>query len=363
MPQFIFVTCQPGAERVLKAEMALKWPGLKFAFSRPGFLTFKSEVQAALTPDFELGCVFARARGLSIGKVKAASELDGAQKVAELVRDQLPLVRFSGLHVWLRADDAESDSALTGSPEALQKVTAVENALKDTLAERFEPEAGEVIDVALVEPEEWWIGYHSRSMSHRPWAGGIARIMFPKDAPSRAYLKAKEGTRWPGLPLREGDVALEFGSSPGGASFALLEQGLNVIGVDPGDMAEVVKANARFKHLRQQARQVALQSLGPIDWIFCDMNVPAREATDTVGWAVNKLKASGSSRLHGGLITLKLAQWDDSASVPKQVDELVGRLKATGFERAQAAHLYYNRQEVSVACLTELGVARASQVF
>src|SRR6186997_3062423 len=40
-PSFIFATCQVGAEPALKTELARVWPDFKFAYSRPGFLTFK----------------------------------------------------------------------------------------------------------------------------------------------------------------------------------------------------------------------------------------------------------------------------------------------------------------------------------
>ena len=40
-PGFIFITCQIGAEAAVKGELARDWPGLRFAYSRPGFLTFK----------------------------------------------------------------------------------------------------------------------------------------------------------------------------------------------------------------------------------------------------------------------------------------------------------------------------------
>ena len=41
MPSFLFVTCQAGAERAVKAELARRWPDFRLAFSRKGFLTFK----------------------------------------------------------------------------------------------------------------------------------------------------------------------------------------------------------------------------------------------------------------------------------------------------------------------------------
>ncbi len=73
-PSFLFVTCQVGAEPALKKELAREHPDLKFAYSRPGFVTFKRE-GSPLTPEFFLKSVFARTFGLSLEKLA----MDGAR--------------------------------------------------------------------------------------------------------------------------------------------------------------------------------------------------------------------------------------------------------------------------------------------
>src|SRR5690606_7440386 len=78
-----------------------------------------------------------------------------------------------------------------------------------------------VLDVVVVEEDEWWIGAHRHSGLHSPYPGGRPEIRLPAGSPSRAFLKLEEGVRWSGVPLRKGDTAVEIGSSPGGASYAL----------------------------------------------------------------------------------------------------------------------------------------------
>ena len=65
MAEFAFATCLPGLEPAVKLEVARVRPGLRFAYSRPGLVTFKSTrtVAADDTP----GSVFARVWGRSIG--------------------------------------------------------------------------------------------------------------------------------------------------------------------------------------------------------------------------------------------------------------------------------------------------------
>jgi len=64
-----------GAESAVKGELARRWPAFRFAYSRPGFLTFKLPHDHALAADFDLDSVFARAYAFSVGKA-AGGDLD-----------------------------------------------------------------------------------------------------------------------------------------------------------------------------------------------------------------------------------------------------------------------------------------------
>ncbi len=102
MPEFLFITCQIGAERAVKAEIAERWKDFRFAYSRPGFLTFKLPENHRLAEDFDLHSVFARAYGFSLGKVQG-------QDPAEMAREAWKLFghrRAERIHVWPR-DTAE----------------------------------------------------------------------------------------------------------------------------------------------------------------------------------------------------------------------------------------------------------------
>jgi 23S rRNA C2498 (ribose-2'-O)-methylase RlmM len=117
--------------------------------------------------------------------------------------------------------------------------------------------------------------------------------------------------------------------------------------------------NPAFRHLRMQAKQVRLDKdeVGPIDWLFSDMNIAPDEALD----AVEKLvKGLDKDRLLGALLTLKLNNWNKPQEVPELIRKMLERLLTIGFARAQAAQLYYNRQEVCVACFTPLGLERVA---
>ena len=75
-PRFLFVTCQVGAEKAVKGEVSRRWRDFSFAFSRPGFLTFKLPEDSSLLPDFDLRAIFARSYGFSLGGVRGG-DADG----------------------------------------------------------------------------------------------------------------------------------------------------------------------------------------------------------------------------------------------------------------------------------------------
>src|SRR5690348_16808915 len=91
-PQFLFVTCQIGAEPAVKSELARNWPNFRFAYSRPGFLTFKLP-QDFVSDNFDLNSVFARAHGFTLGK--AAGESIEARRLA--ARELIGEHRFHAL--------------------------------------------------------------------------------------------------------------------------------------------------------------------------------------------------------------------------------------------------------------------------
>ncbi len=65
LSNFLFCVCQTGAEPAVKHEVAALRPDLRFAYSRPGLLTFKAP--APVSPDTPLPAVFVRAWGASLG--------------------------------------------------------------------------------------------------------------------------------------------------------------------------------------------------------------------------------------------------------------------------------------------------------
>jgi 23S rRNA (cytidine2498-2'-O)-methyltransferase len=346
-PQFLFVTCQKGAEKAVKRELAGKWPDFHFAYSRPGFLTFKITGDYRLSVDVDLESVFARAYGFCIGKVAGQDSAALARGVWELVGD-LPCQK---LHVWAR------EAAEPGHPRQLLLEQDVGHAIE--LLQVHCPRAGQlageseanqpatpgdfVVDCIVVEPGEWWVGYHRACFTPSQWPGGVFPLTLPPDAVSRAWLKMEEALRWSQLPILGGARIAELGSAPGGASQALLNRGWYVLGVDPAEMHPAVAGHPRFTHIRRRAVQVRRREFRKVRWLTADMNVAPNYTLSVVEDIVTHPEVN----IRGMLLTLKLFQWELADHIP----DYLQRVRSWGYNLVQARQLQHNRQEICVAAI------------
>jgi 23S rRNA (cytidine2498-2'-O)-methyltransferase len=358
--EFLFCTCQIGAEAAVKAELARDWPGFRFAYSRPGFLTFKSAI-GHLPDDFDLRSVFARSSGISLGRVTGHDDAQRAAAAWQLAGDR----PYHVLHVWPRDTPAISHVAAGPSitPEAQ---AAAESMLAHTVAAARSAAHGAanvdvaeiavnqpaalgqlVLDVALVEPEEWWVGFHRAHSTASCLPGGIFEIALPAEAVSRAWLKMEEALAWSRLPLRAGEHVVEIGCSPGGASQALLAHGLRVTGIDPAEVDPAVLAHPRFTHLRMRGADVRRREFRDVRWLVTDMNVAPSYTLTTV----EQIVTHPGIKVAGLLMTLKLLDWQLADEIPAYLD----RLRSWGYPHVAARQLSHNRQEICVAASRDAG--------
>jgi 23S rRNA (cytidine2498-2'-O)-methyltransferase len=342
--KFLFTTCQVGAETALKAEIARLAPEFRFAYSRPGFVTFKLPADHELRQDFDLQAVFARVWGFSLGKTTAA---DPTERLAQFwkLAGELP---FDALHVWQR------DRIPTGDHGYEPGLTDLAREVGESLVESQPTRPGKkpvsanataqpgelVLDCVLVEPGEWWVGYHRAGAVSSCWPGGMFDIALPADAVSRAYAKIEEALAWSRLPVKRGDHVVEIGCAPGGASQALLGRGMFVTGIDPADVDARVLAHPRFTHLRKRGADVKRREFREVRWLMADMNVAPAYTLTTVG----EIVTHPAVKIAGMLLTLKLISWDLAEEVPGYLDQV----RSWGFSHVAARQLAHNRQEICV---------------
>jgi 23S rRNA (cytidine2498-2'-O)-methyltransferase len=200
-----------------------------------------------------------------------------------------------------------------------------------------------VLDVILVDPQQWWVGYHQATSEASRWPGGMMPFELPPDAVSRTWLKMEESLRWSSLPIPPSSRVVELGSAPGGASQALLSHGYIVIGVDPAEMDPRVLANPNFTHLRRRAVEVRRREFRRVHWLTADMNVAPSYTLD----AVEAIVTHPEVNIRGMLMTLKLFQWEMAAEIPAYLD----RVRSWGYNLVSARQLQHDRQEICVAAL------------
>jgi 23S rRNA (cytidine2498-2'-O)-methyltransferase len=336
---FVWFTHQPASTAWLKRELATKRPDLRFAFSRPGLTTYKVDTARADEPN---ASSFARAHGRSLGRGTSVDDV-----LAAAAALPSPVV----LHVFERDPDRpadERDLTVAGT-----RAAALDAALRAAAPERFVERAlaqlgDTVLDVIVAPAEEpddgIFVGWHRHDDSHGPFPGGVPHVAIPAAAPSRAWAKIEEAIRWSNLIPRAGEHAVELGSAPGGASYALLERGLHVHGVDPGAMdprvlAYVGPSGNRFTHHAVPAAEVARKDLPrTYEWLASDVNLAPMVALKYV----ERFVALAHGGLHGAFITLKLN--DDG--VFEALPRLATRIAKLGAKRVRYTQLPSHRSEI-----------------
>lgn len=375
MTDFVFATCLPGVEPALKRELARTRPELRFAFSRPGLVTFRSPTP--VTSSDAPGSVFARVWGVSLGRAATPTE------AAALLEPYAParvhvFARESGSEAMVPGASPDAGGVATGSVGSVGSVGAagsiasvgtvgtlptvgtvgaagavarpdptgeVTFAAWQAIGPGGTAQIGELVaDVVVAEGEPALVGLHVHDATRSPNAGGTFAVAMPPDSPSRAYAKIEEAIAWAQIPMRPGHVALEIGAAPGGAVYALARRGLDVWAVDPGALAPHVAALPGVHYLPIKVGALRWEQLPPrVDWLLCDMNLAPQVALHELARLMPRLR----STLRGAVITLKLNEWAFVDELPT----LVQRIRDFGLPHVALRHLPSNRRELCAVAL------------
>ncbi|MBX3433499.1 MAG: hypothetical protein KF847_09275 [Pirellulales bacterium] len=360
---FVFAACQHGAEGVLKADVARLHPAWRPAFSRPGFVTFKVGKPIDRPEHFQLASPFARTAGVSVGTVAGSSAEDLASQVwaAPAVAEFAANHQAVELHVWQRdrAEPGEHDfepgpTELSEAADVALRAAAPSGALaRPDAPTRTSPRNRWVLDVIVVDPDRWQLGVHFSGSRAACWPGGVPPIEAPPHAVSRAYLKMSEALWWSALPASRGEQVVELGCAPGGASQALLDAGLDVIGVDPAEIAPALAEHPRFTHIRRRVSETPRSLLKKARWLAADMNVAPAYTLD----AVESVVTHPGMIVRGMILTLKLPEWQ----LVEELPTYLGRIQAWGYRDVRVRQLAFNRQEVCVVALRSRGQRRVQR--
>ncbi len=364
--QFVFIVCQHGTEVSLKTRLLAPTGPFRLAFSRPGLLTLKLIAQEnpqnpPQLPEHWL----IRQCGHGLGQVRG-------DRAETLVSEALAMAgtNWDAVHVYHR------DSQLPGLKGFEPGGTALTDEIGRLFANHWHSspvsadgennteslgaklplinqpcESGhQVLDIVLIETNQWLVGHHTARSRHSCWPGGVYPVGPPSEMVSRAYLKIAEGVAWSGLPLSAGDEIVELGSAPGGACQRLLDLGLKVTGVDPAEMDPLLLAHERFEHWRNKTSAVRRKQFSKFRWLACDANVAPTYTLEMV----EDIVQYPTSRFEGLMLTLKLSSYD----LVDQMPAFVERIKSWGFSRVEVRQLAVNRRECFVVAQRPVGWKR-----
>ncbi len=339
--QFIFATCRAGSEALLKLEVAAHHKKLKPAFMRPQLVSWKSD--KPLGREFKLSSVFARTWGFSLGMFTTLDEV--AKRATEF-----PGIKFH-LHVFPRG--APEDGVLGAAWEKVDakrvELEAALHAAGVSLHPPGRPKIGEwVLDVIVGDDAEpLFLGAHQHSNETHSSPGGLPRLVLPEAAPSRAWLKLEQALAFAGFDkdgLLKNKVALELGCAPGGATYAMLNRGMRVIGVDPAEMAPCVTdfrgvPGASFTHMPVSVNAITRKDVPTwLDLLVSDMNLAPTIALRQVERIQSYVHAQAL------IITVKI----NDPAMERRIGDFIEHVRHFAPEPVRATQLPANRSEICI---------------
>ena len=331
--------CRPGFEGECAQELAsldLEHGGAGHARAQrgSGHVEFASPAADAFA-DAWRGLVFARQLLRVIGHARALPPRDRLSVL-------LPMIEADPRRwcdAWVESPDSDAGRELAPLCRGLN--AALVAALKKQRL--FDRSSRWRLHLCMTATDEGFVAA-ARVDASAPWPGGIPRLKFPREAPSRSTLKLEEALltllddgereRW----LKPGMRAVDLGASPGGWTWQLVARSLHVTAVDNGPMDAGLLASGLVDHLR--ADGFRYQPPRPVEWLVCDMvEQPRRVAQRMAEWL-----AQGWCR--HAVFNLKLPmkkRWDEVQACFALLREACGeRLEL------RAKQLYHDREEITV---------------
>ena len=351
--RFIFVACQKGAQTACKQEILCNHPSLKLAFSRPGFVTFKCD-DTAIPEKFNLKTSFARTFGWCVDNFKIENV---AEQIEELCQNEL-LAKSDHLHVFER--DSDMPGARGFEPGVSVLATEIGNRVHERLSSsrlsfnRIAKSNELIFNIIMVEPNQWFIGYHFAQTKYQRWPGGVPKVDLQHPVISRAYYKLREALLWSGIRISESDYCAEIGASPGGACQLLLEKGAQVIAIDPAELDDEIAKHPNLTYIRSRGREVRKRELKNVRWLICDINVAPNYSLDTIEEIVTNQHCQ---RIRGLILTLKITDW----KMAEEISTWKQRVRKFGFQVVKTRQLAFNRKEICLVAVRDKFALRASR--
>ncbi|MGI9574096.1 23S rRNA (cytidine(2498)-2'-O)-methyltransferase RlmM [Alloalcanivorax xenomutans] len=335
-PHRYLALCRPGFESDLAAELSdraadLGAAGYPQAQPDSGCV-FWENLQGDPAPILESGLIFART---FYPLVAAFDDLPERDRIGAL----WPELKRNGPYTELYLEHADTNDRrelagfLRGFRKALEPRLRKEGLLRS--------HAGQRLHLYFDDSRHGHIGV---SPARLPLPeGGIQRLRLAPEAPSRSALKLEEAMlRFLGRGRPEGvHTAVDLGAAPGGWSWQLARLGIKVTGIDHGRLDTRLLEEYPVRHVSADA--FTWRPERPVDLVVCDVvDKPARTQSLMLKWLTQ-----GWART--ALFNLKLPMARRYRESRVLLERLAEGLEKQGLAaRINAAHLYYDREEITV---------------
>jgi 23S rRNA (cytidine2498-2'-O)-methyltransferase len=292
----LVLLCRPNFEKECASEIAhMAGEGGLSGFPRTqagsGFVQFclteeHSAMELAKTLDFTQ-LIFTRQGFVSFSELTELPEKDKLSKVMEGIKDFLN--QNPGMAVPQQVLVENPDTSHVDGLKGFS--TSFSNPLSRAISELRKGKKSDAINrfhIFFVSYENAFLGV-SRTGASSHWPGGIVRLKFPKNAPSRSTLKLDEAFSVLLTPEENKNLlapsmkAVDLGASPGGWSFQFVQKHILVQAIDNGPMDKSLMDSGLVEHLR--ADGFTYKPHKPVDWMVCDMvEQPSRIANLVALW-------------------------------------------------------------------------------
>jgi 23S rRNA (cytidine2498-2'-O)-methyltransferase len=200
--------------------------------------------------------------------------------------------------------------------------------------------------VLLISGTHFVVGVSTMDNS-AAWPGGIPRLRFLREAPSRSALKLEEAMYWffnkedwPKI-FKPTDRAIDLGAAPGGWTWQLTQRGMNVTAIDNGAMNADLLSGGFVKHIRGDA--FTYEPTRVMSWMVCDIvDKPARVAELIERWFIKNF-------CQRSIFNLKLPMKHRYRESKLLLDNIRERCAKNGVVlNLRAKQLYHDREEITV---------------
>lgn len=318
MSQFFYFLTIEGNESLLKEEVRLFFPNLRFAYSRPGFCTFKNAGENLSLEEFaKKRFIFALSYGENLGRIKveqlddniSAIDNDSQSNPVNLCFYELPN---------LKPDEAW-----------------------DRVAQKYKeyPRNFPVYDLIRTHGQEVFVGLRQQDRFGSPF---LRKINSEQEGRvSRAFYKGADALELFKIANKDAKSktreVLELGCSPGGTTQYLLEKGFKVQGVDPGDMDSTILSHENFIFHKTSVQDFRIFPKNNISILMSDINL-----NPIMVLGECQRLASFLPNLKYVFITCKFKDDKQLSSIRKYVQ----MLKAMKMKRIELLQLPYHRKEM-----------------